>query len=491
MDSCCVPGQRSEAEPRQLWPGVERTEAGQAWLSHRRSVRPQAGSQSKGGAEATAVGFVPIEPVLPPAAAPSALYTARPFQPLQPAVTDTATDTDDIQYPALHLRKGEDRRLRGGHLWVFSNEVDVKRSPLDGFAPGDPAWIVDAADKPLGIGYVNPNSLICARLVDRAGHALDRSLIVHRLNVALALRNRCHAEPFYRLMFGESDGLPGLTVDRFDDVLVAQATTAGIERLKGEITDALLKVLSPRVLIWKNDSAARQLEGLADYVEVVHGEAPERVIVQEGGSRFEVDVIGGQKTGWFYDQRANRDLLRDWVGGARVLDLFSYVGAWGLRALEFGAAEATCVDSSADAVAAVRRNGELNRVGDRLEAVQGDVFEFLKAARAERRRWDVVILDPPAFVKRRKDFRQGALAYRRINEMAMQVLNRDGLLVSASCSHHMSRVALLDAIQSGARHLDRQVQVLVQLQQAPDHPIHAAVAETEYLKGYLCRVLPA
>jgi 23S rRNA (cytosine1962-C5)-methyltransferase len=407
-----------------------------------------------------------------------------PFRLRENAVTD-------IEYPALHLRKGEDRRLRAGHLWVFSNEVDVKKSPLDQFEPGQPAWIVDAADKPIGIGYVNPNSLICARLVDRAGHALDRSLVVHRLKVALALRERCHDAPYYRLVFGESDGLPGLTVDRFDDVLVAQATTAGIERLRGEVTEALLKVLQPAVIVWKNDSSARALEGLPDYVETVHGELPERVTVREGGLQFEVDIRGGQKTGWFFDQRANRDLLRGFVRGKRVLDLFSYVGAWGLRALEAGATEVTCVDASAAAIEAVTANAARNGLAERTTAVQSDAFDFLKAARAERRHWDVVILDPPAFVKRRKDFREGALAYRRINEMAMQVLEKDGLLVSASCSYHMPRQGLLDAIQAAARHLDRMVQVPVQLQQAPDHPLHGGIPETEYLKGFICRVLPA
>jgi 23S rRNA (cytosine1962-C5)-methyltransferase len=406
-------------------------------------------------------------------------------------VTDDIDAASDIQYPALHLRRGEDRRLRAGHLWVFSNEVDVKRSPLDSFQPGDPAWIVDASDKPLGIGYVNPNSLICARLVDRTGHTLDRSLIVHRLKVALSLRTRSHAEPFYRLVFGESDGLPGLTVDRFGDVLVAQSTTAGMDRLKGEVTDALVKVMSPRALVWKNDSSARTLESLPEYVETVHGTLPDEVIVQEGESRFAVDIIGGQKTGWFFDQRANRDLMRHWVRGTRVLDLFSYVGAWGIRALEFGAEHVTCVDGSASAIAAVQANAGLNGVEQRLEAVRADAFDFLKKARAERQRWDVVIIDPPAFVKRRKDFKEGALAYRRINEMAMQVLARDGLLISASCSYHMARASLLDAIQSGARHIDRQVQVLSQLQQAPDHPVQAAIPETDYLKGFLCRVLPA
>jgi 23S rRNA (cytosine1962-C5)-methyltransferase len=380
-------------------------------------------------------------------------------------------------YPTLLLRRGEDRRLRAGHLWVFSNEVDVQRTPLERFEPGQPVLIADASAKVLGSGYVNPHSLICARLVDRHAAPLDRSLIVHRLNIALSLRERCHAEPFYRLVFGDSDGLPGLTV--------------GMERLREEVDAALIKVLAPSAIVWKNDSSARKMEGLTEAVFASHGEMPSRLTLKESGARFEVDVVGGQKTGWFFDQRDNRDRMMPWLRGQRVLDLFSYVGGWGVRAALAGAEHVTCVDASADAGALVAHNAALNGVADRVQAAHVDAFDFLRNARAERQRWDVVILDPPAFVKRKKDFKEGALAYRRINEAAMQVLQRDGLLVTASCSYHMARSALLEAIQAGARHLDRQVQVLAQLQQGSDHPVHAAIGETDYLKGFLCRVLPA
>ncbi len=395
--------------------------------------------------------------------------------------------------PALMLKRGEERRLRAGHLWVFSNEVDVAKTPLTAFAPGDAVHLLDATGKLLGTGYVNPATLIAARLVDRAGHALDTSLIVHRLNVAMALRERIHpGAPFYRLVFGESDGLPGLVLDRYGEVIVGQTTTAGMERLKPQIAEAVRKVLDPVALVWKNDGGARALERLPAEVELAFGEVDGPARVEEGGLAFEVDVLVGQKTGWFFDQRDNRDRLAPWVGsGAKVLDLFSYVGAWGLRAAAFGAGEVTCVDASATAVDAVRRHAALNGFSDRVEAVCADAFEFLKAARAERRRWDVVIVDPPAFIKKRKDTREGTLAYRRINEMAMQVLERDGLLVSCSCSHHMGRDALLREINAGARHLDRQVQVLQVLQQGPDHPVQAAIPETEYLKGFVCRVLPS
>jgi 23S rRNA (cytosine1962-C5)-methyltransferase len=402
-----------------------------------------------------------------------------------------ASESQDIEYPALYLRRGEDARLRAGHLWVFANEVDVARSPLTSFEPGEPCAILDSRDKPLGVGYVNPHSLICARLVSRGlEHALDASLLTHRLKVALALRERLYAEPYYRLLYGDSDGLPGLTLDRYGDVIVAQATTSGIERLKPAVEAAVQKVIAPRAMIWKNDAGIRALEQLPSYADIAFGEVPAPLLVREGGLEFALDPIGGQKTGWFYDQRGNRDALAPFVKDARVLDMFSYLGAWGLRAAAMGAKEVTCVDASAPAVAMIADNARRNGLADRVRAERADAFDFLKALREQREHYDVVVLDPPAFVKRKKDFKEGALAYRRLNELAMQVLGKDGILVTCSCSYHMPREALLLGVQQGARHLDRNVQVLMSLQQASDHPVHPAIPETDYLKGFVCRVLP-
>ena len=333
---------------------------------------------------------------------------------------------------------------------------------------------------------------VTARLLNRGvDHAIDRSLLVHKLKVALSLRERLYAEPYYRLAFGEADALPGLTLDRFGDVVVAQTTTAGMERLKDDIAAAVAKVIKPAALVWKNDAGIRALEGLPEYTDAGMNALPVSLLVREGGLDFEIDPMGGQKTGWFYDQRANRDLLAPYVRDARVLDMFSYLGGWGLRAAAAGAKQAICVDASAAAVAAITRNAQRNGLDGRVSAVRADAFEYLKAQRGARERYDVVILDPPAFIKRKKDFAEGRLAYRRINEMAMQILARDGILITCSCSYHMPRAALLEAVQQGARHLDRNMQVLAQLQQAPDHPVHPAIPETDYLKGFICRVLPS
>jgi 23S rRNA (cytosine1962-C5)-methyltransferase len=406
-------------------------------------------------------------------------------------MNESTVEESGVEYPALCLKKGEDARLRSGHAWVFSNEVDVKRTPLTGFRPGDPAVVIDHAGKAIGIAYVNPNALICARLVARGlRHPLDRSLIVHRLNVALSLRERLHQRPHYRLVYGESDGLPGLVLDRVGDVVVGQIATAGMEALKDAIAEAVQKVLKPGCMVWKNAGSVRGMEDLPEYTEVAFGVLPPEVLVEEGGLSFAIDVLGGQKTGWFFDQRANRDQLAPFVREARVLDVFSYVGAWGLRAAALGAREVVCVDASASAVAAIEANAARNGFADRVRATQADAFDFLKDARHARERFDVVIVDPPAFVKRKKDFAEGRLAYRRINEAAMQVLSKDGILVACSCSYHMPRAAFLEAVNQGARHLDRTLQVVSQLQQAPDHPVNPAIPETDYLKGFIARVLP-
>jgi 23S rRNA (cytosine1962-C5)-methyltransferase len=395
-------------------------------------------------------------------------------------------------FAPLRLRKDEDRRLRAGHLWVYSNEIDVEATPLRDFQPGQPVAIQASNGKTLGTGYINPHALLCARLVSRdLEHPLNPSLLVHRLNVALSLRERLYDRPFYRLVYGEGDGLPGLIVDRYGDLCVVQLTTAGMERLKEDILAALRKVLKPAAVLWRNDSRVRELEGLERTVADAAGEVPETVTVEEDGLRFQVSPRTGQKTGWFYDQRDNRARLDRYVAGRRVLDVFSYVGAWGVRAAARGARDVLCVDSSAPALEQTTVNAALNGVGERVRTQQGDAFEVLKNLREARERFDVVIVDPPAFVKRRKDFKEGALAYRRLNEMAMQVLERDGLLVSCSCSQLLSRDLLIQTLLQGSRHLDRNLVMLEQGRQGPDHPVPPAIPETDYLKMIVARVLPA
>ncbi len=394
-----------------------------------------------------------------------------------------------MSYPQLFLKKHEDKRLRLGHLWVFSNEVDSLRSPLEGFAAGDLVVVCDSGAKPLGVAYVNPNALICARLLSRkANTSIGENFFKARLSQALALRERLFDQPYYRLVFGESDGLPGLVIDRFGSVLSLQITTAGMERHKDLLVKLLLELLAPTAILLKNDSSQRQVENLSQQPEVAYGELPERLLIEENGCRFLINVAEGQKTGWFYDHRLSRGQFAQWSHGLKVLDLFSYAGAWGISAAVAGAAEVTCVDSSESALALAAESAKLNRVDDKMQFVRSDVFEFLKQAREQNMHFDAVVLDPPALIKRKKDFKAGYEAYRRLNHMALQVLGNDGFLVSASCSHHLSRENLHEILRSSARHIDRHLVLFAGGGQGPDHPIHPAMPETEYLKTYFCSV---
>ncbi|WP_447927080.1 MULTISPECIES: class I SAM-dependent rRNA methyltransferase [unclassified Vreelandella] len=389
----------------------------------------------------------------------------------------------------LRLNKNADRRLKAGHLWIYSNEVDTKETPLKEFAAGEAALIEASNGKAIGVAYVNPHSLICARIMSRDPEMrLDRSLFVHRFNQALALRQRMFDKPFYRLIHGEGDLLPGLVIDRFGDVLVVQLNTAGMQALSEEIVDALEKVIKPEVIVFRNDTGGRRQEGLEAQVEVVKGTLPDEVLIEENGARFVVPVLNGQKTGWFYDHRVNRAWLNGQVAGKRVLDVFSYVGGWGVQAAASGASEVLCVDSSSAALEQVARNAELNGVHEQVAIGEGDAFEALAALKAEGEQFDVVILDPPAFIKKRKDIPNGERAYARLNREAMRLLGRDGLLLSASCSMHLAQDRLVDVVRGAVRHQDRHGQVIYQGHQGPDHPVHPAIPETSYLKALGVRV---
>ncbi|MGA2779476.1 MAG: class I SAM-dependent rRNA methyltransferase [Steroidobacteraceae bacterium] len=390
------------------------------------------------------------------------------------------------QLPALRLKRNEDRRLQAGHLWVFSNEVDTAQTPLTKFEPGELVRVLAHNDRALGLATVNPKSLICARMLD-SWHLPDVAWFATRIRSALALRERFFSAPYYRLVYGESDGLPGLVIDRFGDTCVAQIGTAGMERLKPQIQLALQQVVGVRALLYKNDSAAREMEGLPSTIEQALGEVGTLGTVVEDGLRFEVPLLEGQKTGWFFDQAANRRALSKYVrAGARVLDVFSYVGAWGLRAAANGAGDVLMVDSSAPALELALQNAQGNSL--KIRTRKGDAFDVLEELAHEGSRFDVVIVDPPAFAKRKKDLPKAQAAYKRLNQLALRLLAPEGILVSCSCSYHLSAEQLQDAIGKAARVAGKHLQIVEAGGQAPDHPVHPAIPETRYLKAYFCRV---
>jgi 23S rRNA (cytosine1962-C5)-methyltransferase len=390
------------------------------------------------------------------------------------------------QLPVLRLKRNEDRRLHAGHLWIFSNEIDTGQSPLPKFKAGEVVRVLAHNDRALGLAYVNPKSLIAARMLE-TWKIPDTAWLLARIRLALALRDRLYAKPYYRLVYGESDGLPGLVIDRFGSSCVVQIGTAGMEQLKPKIQEALGKAFKCDAILFKNDSSAREMEGLPGYVETAQGNFDKPALVVEDGLEYLAPLLDGQKTGWFFDQADNRRALGKYIRpGAKVLDVFSYVGAWGVRAAHSGAAEVTCVDSSASALEMAAANAERN--GARLAIRKGDAFDVLEDLAKSKARFDVVIVDPPAFAKRKKDLPKALAAYKRLNQLALQVTAEEGILVSCSCSFHVSPEELQDAIAKAARGADKRLQILEMGGQSHDHPVHPAIPETRYLKAYFCRV---
>jgi 23S rRNA (cytosine1962-C5)-methyltransferase len=387
------------------------------------------------------------------------------------------------QIAPLVLRKGEERRLRVGHDWVYSNEIDTSRTPLRGLAPGQAVEILGQRGQWLAHGYANPRSLIAVRVTSRQrGCPFSRAELERRLGAALALRERLYPGRCYRWVYGESDGLPGLVVDRYGEFAIVQINTAGMERWRTEIVESLAALGSLRGIRLRCDSPLRELEGLPAYTETVHGTVPEEVEIAENDIRYIVPLAEGQKTGWFYDQADNRARARALLRSGLVIDGYCYVGGWGIAAALAGAERVVCVDSSERALDYVQRNAERNGVASKVGVVRADVEEALRDIRGKERP-GTLILDPPAFVKRKKDLEAGKAAYVRLNQLALDCLPAGGFLISCSCSQHVDRDAFLRVLQTAACRGDRALRLLFEGGQSADHPVHPAMPETRYLKA--------
>ncbi|RNC71371.1 MAG: class I SAM-dependent rRNA methyltransferase [Desulfuromonadales bacterium] len=387
----------------------------------------------------------------------------------------------------ITLNRGEERRIKGGHPWVFSNEIREVRGEK---RPGAPAEIVDVGGGFLGVGYYNPHSLIAARLLSREREEIDSTaFFLDRIGRALALRRQLYPElATFRVVHGEGDFLPGLVVDKYGDWLSVQFLTAGMEARRESVVAALVELFTPKGIVGRNDVAVRTLEGLEERVEVLYGEIPETVEADEHGLRFLVDLKGGQKTGHFLDQKENHLILKGIAAGKRVLDCFSYSGSWGVHAAAFGATEATCLDISERAAALARENAALNGLGNIVRAEVCDAFDRLRSLKHEGKRFDVVVMDPPAFVKSKKALKEAEKGYLTINKRGMELLATGGYLITCSCSYHMERENFRQLLTQAARLAGRQMRLVEVRSQAPDHPVLLAVPETEYLK---CFVLQA
>ncbi|MFQ5735410.1 MAG: class I SAM-dependent rRNA methyltransferase [Thermodesulfobacteriota bacterium] len=376
-------------------------------------------------------------------------------------------------------------RLLAGHLWVFSNEL--KDSPK-AFTPGAIVELRDRKGVYLGKGYINPHSLIAVRVLTRGKEEIDRSFFRARIENALAYRRRFIEGQSFRVVFSEADGLPGLVVDKYGDCLSIQVLTLGMEGWTDVITGLLDEIFDPKVMVLRNDSSARALEGIALEKKVIKGGLEELPRMEENGCVLEVDPISGQKTGLFLDQRENRtEFSRLASGGEKALDLFSYTGAWAINLAKMGVT-VTGVDASEGAVAQARRNAELNGLADSCEFVKANVFDFVKKDLAAGAAYDMIVLDPPAFVKSKSKVREGLRSYRELNGACMSMLKGGGLFATSTCSYHVDRNTFLDLLRDAARDAGKTARIIEVRSQARDHPIALSVPETEYLKCVIAEV---
>jgi 23S rRNA (cytosine1962-C5)-methyltransferase len=389
-------------------------------------------------------------------------------------------------HPLIKLRPKEGRRLRAGTPWVFSNEI-VMDAAAKALPPGSLVNVQGDDGVAFGTGYFNAASLISVRLLDpKPDTKIDAEFFAGALRRALARREALYSEPYYRLVHAEGDGLPGLAIDRFDDLCSLQITTAGMEKLTPALLDGLDSVVAARAVILRNDTPSRALEGLDSYVRAAKGEMPGRISLIENGVRYFADIGGGQKTGWYFDQRDNHAFMAKLAKDLSVLDACCYAGGFALAAAKNGAKDVTGIDSSQTALALAEDAAAEN--GVRAKFVKADVFEELERRTAASEKFDVVIADPPPFVKSRKDLEPGARAYRKLARLAASVTAPNGFLLLASCSHNiaMDRFALECAI--GISRANRRASLIHQAGAGADHPVHPMLPETAYLKALVYAV---
>lgn len=386
------------------------------------------------------------------------------------------------QYPSVFLKPGRDKRVSGGYPWAYSNEIRMD-SGAKSLAPGCIATLHRVDGKPLGTGTFNPHALIAFRIFAPHG-AIDRDFIAGRLRGALDLRGRLYDEPHYRLINGEADGLPGLVVDRFGDVAVIQARTAGAEALLGPVIEAIDEVIAPAAVVLRNDGAWRRAENLDTYVRVAKGEVPGPVPVIEGNLRFLADAVAGQKTGWFFDQRPNRAFVGGLSrGGGSMLDVFCHSGGFALYAAAAGASEVLAIDRSGGALDLARRAAEENGLSGRCTFAEGDAFAEMERLGGEGAKFTVVACDPPAFVKSKSALKSGLKGYRKMARLAAKLVEPGGYLFLASCSRNVDRDSFATEAARGIAGAGRVARIIYAAGAGPDHPVHPRLPESAYLKA--------
>jgi len=390
--------------------------------------------------------------------------------------------------PEIRLNPGAHRRAMAGHPWVYSNEIEMTRAAKS-LEPGRLVRLVAHDNRPIGTAMFNPRTLIAARMLasDPAG-TIDCDFLAARLERARRLRDRLYAEPYYRLVHAEADGLPGAIIDRYGDVLVAQLNSAGMDRLAEPLVEALERVLAPTSILLRNDSSARGLEGLPSETRWAKGGRDGAIELRENGARFLADPASGQKTGWFFDQRENRAAVAALARGQRLLDVYCYSGGFAIAAAVAGAAGVVAIDRSEPALALAGKAATLNGVAGRCRFERGDAFESLERIAAAGERYGVVVADPPAFVKSKKDIGAGSRAYRKLARLAASCVAPEGILFIASCSHNMEAGAFAEEVRRGLQDAGRGGRILRSSGAAPDHPVHPHLPESAYLKALLLQL---
>jgi 23S rRNA (cytosine1962-C5)-methyltransferase len=397
-------------------------------------------------------------------------------------MTETADDETRAERPCVRLKAGAHKRVAAGHPWVYSNEIEMDAASR-AIAPGSVVRLLGHGGQDLGTALFNRQPLIAARLMSRKREpAIDADFLTGVLERARGLRERLFDAPFYRLCHAEADGLPGTIIDRFGDLVVVQINTAGMESLLPDLLTALERAIAPETVVLRNDSPSRTLEGLPAYVTLAKGALEGPVELVENGARYFADPLGGQKTGWFYDQRDNRALAARFAPGARVLDAYAFSGGFAVQAALAGAAEVVAVDRSEAALALAARAVEANGVAERCRLVKAEVFAELGRLTRAGERFDLVIVDPPAFVKSKRDQPQGLKGYRKLARLAAMAAAPGGVLVAASCSHHVDAALFGEQLRRGLNDAGREGRILYQRGAGPDHPVHPFLPETAYLK---------
>ncbi len=381
----------------------------------------------------------------------------------------------------LKLKRGEERRLKSGHLWIFSNEVDTRSTAITEYTPGEEVLVTDYRGTFIGAACVSPHSLICGRVYSREKRPLDEDLLRQRLRQALDLREHLYENGCYRMVFSEGDFLPGLVVDRFRTHLCLQVTTIAMEQRRDMLRAILRDLVRPSSLLWDDTVPARALEGLPVMDRHADGDVPGEYSLMENGCNFHVPALDGQKTGWFYDQRYNRHTAATLAAGRDVLDAFCYAGGFGVTCARAGARSVVYLDSSARAVSKALDNHHRN-ADSPCEGIIGDAFETLRQLREQGRCFDLVSIDPPAFIKRRRDFKEGLNAYRRLQLLAAQLVRDEGILVTSSCSQLLACDELRACVAQACAKINVHPRLLFTGHQGADHPVHCAMPETDYLK---------